>query len=71
MNDDYVEIFFDQLHKRFAEAENNPPKETGGVCLFNHGVMCDIAKDCDTCGWNPTVAKKRLARLREARSEEN
>ena len=28
-------------------------------CVFNEGVACDNPK-CGRCGWNPTVAQKRL-----------
>lgn len=28
-------------------------------CVFNEGVACDLHM-CGRCGWNPTVAKKRL-----------
>ena len=28
-------------------------------CVFNEGVACDLHR-CGRCGWNPTVAKKRL-----------
>ena len=28
-------------------------------CVFNDGVACDLHR-CGRCGWNPTVAKRRL-----------
>ena len=30
----------------------------GGVCKFNRGVNCD-GGNCNNCGWNPEVEKKR------------
>lgn len=31
-------------------------------CKFNHAVECSHG-DCDRCGWNPEVEKKRKERL--------
>ena len=31
-------------------------------CEYNEGVFC-ITRNCDTCGWNPEVEKKRKERL--------
>lgn len=28
------------------------------LCQYNEGVACD-SKNCDGCGWNPDVEKKR------------
>ena len=28
-------------------------------CIYNEGVECTLHR-CGRCGWNPTVAKKRL-----------
>lgn len=33
--------------------------EHGYICPYNDGCRCQIA-DCDYCGWNPTVAERRL-----------
>ena len=33
-----------------------PWKET--PCIHNDGVVCDV-HNCETCGWNPDVEKKR------------
>ena len=33
----------------------------GTDCPYNEAIVCDGSK-CDSCGWNPTVAKKRSAR---------
>ena len=38
--------------KRYGKNNNNP-------CLHNEGVAC-INHNCDNCGWNPKVAKKRM-----------
>lgn len=33
------------------------------ACQFNIGVDCHMQeKPCANCGWNPAVAKKRLAK---------
>lgn len=29
------------------------------ACRFNMFVTCDKFTDCQKCGWNPDVAKKR------------
>ena len=31
-------------------------------CILNEMVSC-TAHDCDTCGWNPKVSRKRLAAI--------
>lgn len=31
-------------------------------CPFNDAVVCK-KKQCDSCGWNPAIAKKRIARI--------
>lgn len=31
-------------------------------CPHNDGLICAVKK-CDTCGWNPEVASRRLAML--------
>ena len=41
-----------------AEKKDNAP-----ACQHNVGVDCSLQqKRCDTCGWNPAVAKKRLVK---------
>lgn len=38
-------------------------KADAPACQHNVGVDCSLQqKRCDTCGWNPAVAKKRLAK---------
>ena len=41
-------------------------KDTDGkyICQFNNACRCDIP-ECDKCGWNPTVAKRRIRKARE------
>lgn len=34
-------------------------KNTENACKYNSGVCCNEEK-CDSCGWNPAVAAKRL-----------
>ena len=33
-----------------------------GVCISNEGVEC-YQHNCTTCGWNPIVARQRLAMI--------
>ena len=28
------------------------------ICKYNNGIVCDERK-CESCGWNPDVAKRR------------
>lgn len=37
-------------------------------CPHNSGVRCD-EKMCYNCGWNPTVAKLRLEKIRQKLAE--
>ena len=32
------------------------------ICRHNVGVACE-EQNCDTCGWNPAVAQKRMERI--------
>ena len=34
----------------------------GTSCLFNDGVLCE-KHECENCGWNPKVEKKRKEAL--------
>lgn len=34
----------------------------GGMCYFNSEVLC-TKKQCETCGWNPVVEKRRKEAL--------
>lgn len=33
-------------------------------CVMNEGVVC-TEHSCDTCGWNPKIARKRLAVIKD------
>jgi hypothetical protein len=40
-----------------------------GICIHNFGINCR-SFECDGCGWDPDVAKKRLDALKEKNEEE-
>ncbi|MBQ8359775.1 MAG: hypothetical protein IJX37_07705 [Oscillospiraceae bacterium] len=44
------------MRKKRCEEKNIP----FGVCIINDGVECH-QHNCTTCGWNPIVARQRLA----------
>ena len=37
-------------------------KKADSDCPHNDGLVCTV-KNCDTCGWNPKVASRRLSML--------
>lgn len=37
------------------------------LCPHNDGIICDGIAECDGCGWNPEVEKRRIQAIREAR----
>lgn len=37
-------------------------------CPHNNALVCDVKK-CKACGWNPTVAKMRLNKVKRMRAE--
>ena len=37
------------------------------ICPFNYAVDCDSTK-CDSCGWNPKVAKRRSENIKRGRN---
>ena len=50
---------YDRHHK----VESAPiPKSL--ACRFADGVVCE-KRSCEACGWNPAVAKERLAKFHE------
>lgn len=57
MTDDYVRKY-DKHHQHL-----------GAFCphIKDHGVQCDTESTCKNCGWNPTVAKARKAKIRAER----
>lgn len=42
---------------------------TEGSCTFNQMVNCALHDKCKTCGWNPSLKPKRVARAEKARKE--
>ena len=37
----------------------NPVKKSNDACRYNDGVQCPGWDNCETCGWQPSVEKKR------------
>ena len=48
-------------HKYYAKAHKRVRK-VELPCVFNDGVSC-CERKCESCGWNPEVAKKRTEEL--------
>lgn len=46
--------------------DSNKKKPT--VCQHNIACWC-TTKKCNCCGWNPTVAKKRMNKILKTQSE--
>ncbi len=42
--------------------------EKDNACPHNDACRC-TRKNCSRCGWNPTVAKMRLAKLQGTKTE--
>ena len=41
------------------------------VCQYNEAVFCyPSERHCESCGWNPAEAKRRLAKIKEQRKAE-
>jgi hypothetical protein len=38
------------------------------TCPYNEACGCE-KKTCSTCGWNPKVSDKRMAKVRQQRQE--
>lgn len=38
------------------------------ICRFNEECHCDVP-ECDKCGWNPVVAKRRTLQWLKERGE--
>ena len=48
----------------YIETEEGERTIFGYSCQFNDGVGCHPKKHhCETCGWNPEVAKARLEKI--------
>lgn len=51
--------------------------QDNNTCLYNNGVVCSTENRdgnpahgcCETCGWNPKVAKERLDKILSASRE--
>ena len=56
----------DELLKAFVPVEGRKDykKPPNGLCIFNKQVGCDEDR-CESCGWNPPIAKKRVKRFLE------
>lgn len=51
-----------RLQNVLVEAEQIPFDGSGYICPNNKECRC-VAMDCDGCGWNPTVSKRRLEHI--------
>lgn len=46
---------------KYITTEEGETAIYGYSCIHNEGVGCHVTKhNCETCGWNPEVAQKRL-----------
>ena len=45
--------------------------KTLSPCRFNFFVDCEKKDNCDHCGWNPIVHKKRIKKYKEKRKKPN
>ena len=53
----------EEVHELFRAYMSTPEPRT---CRFNSWVECsEEGKTCETCGWNPEVAKKRIKTYHE------
>lgn len=60
------------IQDRFNGTKKAEPKKevcVDNTCPYNLYVCCDKQK-CDRCGWNPKVAKARMARYQRVRNRE-
>lgn len=60
------------INERFKGPRKTKPKKevcADKTCPYNLYVCCDKQK-CDQCGWNPKVAKARMARYQRVRNRE-
>lgn len=49
---------------KIVETEEGEKTYFGYSCPHNEGVSCNPNKHhCESCGWNPEVAKERLCRI--------
>ena len=49
------------------------PEDFPDGCVYNReGVVCKVAvKPCYKCGWNPSVSKTRICKIKEKLRKEN
>lgn len=48
----------------YVKTEEGENAVFGYCCKYNEGVGCHpMKRQCGNCGWNPEVAKERLARI--------
>lgn len=50
------------MELEYYEVDERYQKVKPFECPNNDGVMCTM-KNCECCGWNPTIAKMRLAKI--------
>lgn len=51
-----------KCQNRWYERNYKRASREGLPCVFNEGVAC-CERKCESCGWNPEVAKKRMEEL--------
>lgn len=51
----------DKYHEQ--KDRKRPDLAPDALCQFNIGVECQVHNQCGSCGWNPTVCKKRMEAL--------
>ena len=52
----------EECQKAQIRANNGWGARLGESCKYNDGVNCDI-QQCENCGWNPVVEKRRKEEL--------
>ena len=56
---------------RWRKRQKPTHEREGRMCRFgNEGLVCDQI-GCDSCGWNPEVAARRIEKIREERREKH
>lgn len=44
--------------------ENQTTESNEPVCIYNPAIICSPrCRNCESCGWNPQVAKARLKKI--------
>lgn len=52
-----------RFNARAHKAKDKLKRTEKLICPHNEGVAC-TNKECDSCGWNPSVAKQRKEAMR-------